>query len=180
MNIIISGKNMDITDALREQTNKKVGKLERYFEPGTEAHVTLSVEKNRHIVEVTIPFNGIILRAEESTDDMYASIDKVLDKLEHQIHRYRTKLERSFRSGAFKDERLLFSADVYHDNNGQELKVVKTKRFAIKPMSVEEALMQMDLLGHSFFVFTNADTDEVNVVYKRRDGRYGLIEPEYE
>ena len=80
MNIIISGKNMDITDALREQTNKKVGKLERYFEPGTEAHVTLSVEKNRHIVEVTIPFNGIILRAEESTDDMYASIDKVLDK----------------------------------------------------------------------------------------------------
>ncbi|HHY81493.1 MAG TPA: ribosome-associated translation inhibitor RaiA [Clostridiales bacterium] len=179
MNIKISGKNVEITDALRRQVNKKVGKLERYFVPGTEAQVTLSVEKNRHIVEVTIPFNGILIRAEESTDDMYASIDKVLDKLEHQIHKYRTKLERSFKSGAFKDERLLFSDEVYQDDSQEELKIVKTKRFAIKPMAVEEALMQMDLLGHSFFVFTNADTDEVNVVYKRRDGKYGLIEPEF-
>ena len=183
MNIIISGKNLDISEALRNQINKKVGKLERYFNPGTEAQVTLSVEKNRHIVEVTIPFNGIIIRAEESTDNMYASIDMVLDKLERQIHKYRTKLERSFRSGAFVDNKMEFSRDElssYADKGMEELKVVKTKRFAVKPMSVEEALMQMYLLGHSFFVFTNADTDEVNVVYKRKDGKYGLIEPEYE
>ncbi len=182
MNIIISGKNMDITDALRRQINKKVGKLERYFVPGTEAQVTLSVEKNRHIVEVTIPFNGILIRAEESTDNMYASIDKVLDKLERQIHKYRTKLERNFRTGAFANEKLEFSIapqpalDISDDD---ELKIVRTKRFPVKPMSIEEALMQMDLLGHSFFVFSNSETDEVNVVYKRHDGKYGLIEPDY-
>jgi putative sigma-54 modulation protein len=180
MNIIISGKNVEITDSLRTQINKKVGKLKRYFKPGTEAQVTLSVEKNRHIVEVTIPFNGVLIRAEESTDNMYCSIDRVLDKLEHQIHKYRTKLARNFRTGAFVDEKLLFSDDVYRNEKEEDLQVVRTKRFAIKPMSVEEALMQMDLLGHSFFVFSNAETEEVNVVYKRRDGRYGLIEPEYE
>ena len=180
MNIVISGKNLELTDSLRDQVNKKVKKLERYFESETEAQVTLSVEKNRHIVEVTIPFNGILIRAEEATDDMYASIDKVLDKLEHQIHRYRTRLERSFRKGAFQDEKPLFSDEPLFEDGAGELKVVRTKRFAIKPMSVEEALMQMDLIGHSFFVLTNAETDEVNVVYKRRDGKYGLIEPEYE
>jgi putative sigma-54 modulation protein len=173
MNIIISGKNMDITDSLRRQINKKVGKLKRYFDPGTEAQVTLSVEKNRHIVEVTIPFNGILIRAEESTDDMYASIDMVLDKLERQIHKYRTKLWRKFRTDAFTDDQMLFSKGESHDEKDDELKIVRTKRFAVKPMSVEEALMQMDLIGHSFFVFSNAETDEVNVIYKRRDGKYG-------
>ena len=180
MNIIISGKNMDITDALRRQINKKVGKLERYFVPGTEAQVTLSVEKNRHIVEVTIPFNGILIRAEESTDNMYASIDMVLDKLERQIHKYRTKLWRKFQTDAFTDDQMLFSKGESHYEKDDELKIVRTKRFAVKPMSVEEALMQMDLIGHSFFVFSNAETDEVNVIYKRRDGKYGLIEPEFE
>ena len=180
MRITISGKNMDITNSLRNQVNKKVGKLERYFDAGTEVQVTLSVEKNRHIVEVTIPFNGFMVRAEESTEDMYASIDMVLDKLERQIHKYRTKLERSFRTGAFADDRLEYGGAPSRDQNIDELKIVRTKRFAVKPMSVEEALMQMDLLGHSFFVFSNADTDEVSVVYKRHDGRYGLIEPNYE
>ena len=180
MKIIISGKNLEITDALRNQINKKVRKLERYFEPETEVQVTLSVEKSRHIVEVTIPYKGMLFRAEESTDDMYASIDKVLDKLEHQIHRYRTKLERSFRKGAFRDEKPLFSDEPLFEDGARELKVVRTKRFAVKPMTVEEALMQMDLLGHSFFVFTNAESGETNVVYRRRDGRYGLIEPEYD
>jgi putative sigma-54 modulation protein len=182
MKITISGKNMDISQALRNQVNKKVGKLERYFKPGTEAQVTLSVEKNRRIVEVTIPFNGILIRAEESTENMYASIDLVLDKLERQIHKYRTKLERNFRTGAFANEKLEFSIapqpalDISDDD---ELKIVRTKRFPVKPMSIEEALMQMDLLGHSFFVFSNSETDEVNVVYKRHDGKYGLIEPDY-
>ena len=110
---------------------------------------------------VTIPFNGILIRAEESTDNMYASIDKVLDKLERQIHKYRTKLERSFRTGAFVDDKMVFSKGEYRDQGDEELKIVRTKRFAVKPMSIEEALMQMDLLGHSFFVFSNADTDEL-------------------
>lgn len=178
MNIILSGKNMNITDALRDQVNKKVKKLERYFVPDTEVQVTLSVEKNRHIIEVTIPFNGIVLRGEESTEDMYASIDKVLDKIESQIHKYRTKLEKNIRTGAFKFDKPLFSDEIHYEEV-KEPKVVRTKRFAIKPMVFEEALMQMDLLGHSFFVFTNAETFEVNVLYKRRDGDYGLIEPEY-
>lgn len=179
MKIIISGKNMDITQALRNQVNKKVGKLERYFKPGTEAQVTLSVEKNRHIVEVTIPFDGVIIRAEESTDNMYASIDLVLDKLERQIHKYRTKLERNFRTGAFTEDKLEYDQDPARNQGDEEFEIVRTKRFPVKPMSIEEALMQMDLLGHTFFVFSNADTEEVNVVYKRYDGKYGLIEPEY-
>jgi putative sigma-54 modulation protein len=177
MIIKISGKNIDITEALRNQINKKVGKLERYFQPDTEAQVTMSVENYRHIVEVTIYFNGVVIRAEESTDDMYTSIDRVLDKLERQIHKHRTKLEKKFRTGAFKYDKPIFSAKIepeeYHP------KIVKTKKFAIKPMTVDEAVLQMDLLGHSFFVFTNGETEEVNVLYKRKDGNYGLIEPEY-
>mgnify|MGYP000064533141 CR=1 FL=1 len=178
MQIIVSGKNMDITDFLRDQVIKKVGKLERYFDENTEVQVTMSVEKNRHKIEVTIPGNGFFIRAEETTDDMYTSIDKVLDKLERQIHKHKTRLEKRIKSGAFKYEKPVFSESI---DLGEEkkAKIVKTKRFAIKPMDTEEAIMQMDLLGHSFFVFTNSQTNEVNVLYKRKDGNYGLIEPEY-
>ena len=182
MKITISGKNIDISQALRNQVNKKVGKLERYFKPGTEAQVTLSLEKNRNIVEVTIPFNGILIRAEESTENMYASIDLVLDKLERQIHKYRSKLVRNFRTGALVREKMGIrqaAPQVSQDTDDEDLKNVRTKRFAVKPMSIEEALMQMDLLGHSFFVFSNAESEEVNVVYKRHDGKYGLIEPDH-
>lgn len=178
MRITISGKNVEITDALRQQIIKKVSKLERYFDENTEAQITLSVEKNRHIMEVTIPFNGVVLRAEEYTDDMYKTLDSVLDKLEKQIHKYRTKLDKRMKSGAFKYDKPLFS-DKFEEESEPSPKVVKTKRFAVKPMGVEEAILQMELLGHNFFVFTNADSDEVNVVYKRKDGNYGLIEPEY-
>lgn len=177
MKIILSGKNLEITEALREQVNKKVSKLDRYFNEDTEAQVTMTVENYRHIVEVTIPFNGIVIRAEEATDDMYASIDKVLDKLERQIHKYRTKLEKRIKSGAFKYEKPLFSFEASVEEKTP--KVVKTKRFAVKPMSLEEAILQMELLDHDFFVFTNAKTDDVNVLYKRKDGNYGLIEPEF-
>ena len=177
MIIKITGKNVDISEALREQTYKKVGKLERYFNPDTEAQVTMSVENYRHIVEVTIPFNGVVIRAEEETDDMYTSIDKVLDKLERQIHKHRTRLGKRVRNGAFKNVSPIFSESVESEEG--EPKVVKTKRFALKPMLIDEAIMQMDLLGHSFFVFRNAETEEVNVLYKRKDGNYGLIEPEY-
>ena len=177
MIIKLTGKNIDISDALREQTHKKVGKLERYFSPDTEAQVTMSIENYRHIVEVTIPFNGVVIRAEEETDSLYTSIDKVLDKLERQIHKHRTRLGKRLRSGAFKNSSPIFSKHI--DSEEYHPKVVKTKRFALKPMAVDEAIMQMDLLGHSFFVFRNAETEEDNVLYKRRDGYYGLIEPEF-
>ncbi|MDD3840319.1 MAG: ribosome-associated translation inhibitor RaiA [Clostridia bacterium] len=178
MKIIVSGKNMEVTDALRNTVEKKVGKLERYFNPGTEAQVTLSVEKNRHIAEVTIPFDGVILRGEDSTDDMYATIDSVLDKIERQIIKHKTKLERKLRTGAFKYNHPVFSK-TYMDEKYEEPVIVKTKRFEMKPMDPEEAILQMNLLGHNFFVFTNAETDGVNVVYKRNDGDYGLIIPDY-
>src|SRR5690606_31757171 len=178
MRITISGKNVEITDALRQQIIKKVSKLERYFDENTEAQITLSVEKNRHIMEVTIPFNGVVLRAEEYTDDMYKTLDSVLDKLEKQIHKYRTKLDKRMKSGAFKYDKPLFS-DKFEEESETPPKVVKTKRFAVKHMRAEEAILQMELLGHRCYVFTNADSDEVNVVYKRKDGNYGVIEPEY-
>jgi putative sigma-54 modulation protein len=178
MKFIISGKNIEITEALRNKTVKKLGKLEKFFNTDTDVYVTMSVEKNRHIVEVTIPFNGMVLRAEESSDDMYASIDMVIDVLEEQVRRYKTRLKKRLYDGAIKTEYFekINKQDVEEEG---EFKVVRSKKFAIKPMVVEEAILQMNLLGHQFFVFTNAENEETNVVYKRKDGNYGLIEPEY-
>ncbi|MBA5851391.1 ribosome-associated translation inhibitor RaiA [Clostridium sp. cel8] len=176
MKITVKGKNIVVTDALKNTVEKKLSKLDKYFNPGVEAHVTLSVQKNSQIVEVTIPFGGVILRGEEKNDDMYASIDLVLDKLEGQIRKQKTKLlkrKRSSESLKFK-----FIPD-QKDNEKKENKIVKTKKFAIKPMDAEEAVLQMELLGHNFFVYQSAESGEVNVVYKRKDGDYGLIEPEF-
>ena len=177
MRISITGKNIEISEYLRDLAIKKVGKLERYFSFDTEVQVTMAVERNRHIVEVTIPYGGGIIRGEEVTGDMYASIDNVIAKLERQIIRHRTKLEKSLKSEAFVGEQLpdWYNEDEDEDNGPS---IVKVKRFSIKPMSVDEAVLQMDLLGHSFFVFTNADTNDINVLYKRNDGNLGLIEPE--
>ena len=179
MRIIVSGKNMNVTDALRERVIKKLSKFEKFFGPGTEVHATLSVERNRQIIEVTIPFNGVILRAEEVTEDMYTSLDNVIEKLERQMRRQKTKLEKRHREGNIKFEDWAFHGTEKEEEEGEEAKLVRTKRFTIKPMPAEEAVMQMELLGHSFFVFSNAETEEVNVVYRRKDGNYGLIEPEY-
>ena len=173
MKINITGKNIEVSNYLRQLTEKKVGKLDRFFKPDTVAYVTLSVERNRHICEVTIPIDGGVIRGEEVTGDMYASIDNVLDKLEKQISRHRTRLERSLRDTAE------ISFDSAVDEEEPERLIVRTKRFAYKPMSVEEAALQMELLGHSFYVFTNAETDQVNVLYLRKDGNLGLIEPGY-
>jgi len=176
MRIIISGRNIVVTEALKEKIYKKLAKFEKFFGENSEAHATLSVEKGRHIFEVTIPFNGIILRGEEATDDMYMSIDNVIEKLERQVRKQKTKLERRM-----KDYNLRFDTlfDDIPDIEEEELKIVRTKKFTIKPMPAEEAAMQMELLGHSFFVFSNSETEEVNVIYKRKDGNYGLIEQEY-
>ncbi len=177
MRISITGKNIEISDYLRDLVDKKVGKLERYFPKDTEVQVTMAVERNRHIVEVTIPYDGGIIRGEEVTGDMYASIDNVLDKLEKQIIKHRTKLEKGLKSGAFKYDEPLFGGS-YEEMEEQGPSIVRVKRFSIKPMSEEEAMLQLELLGHSFYVFENAQTGDINVLYARKDGNYGLIEPE--
>jgi putative sigma-54 modulation protein len=178
MRISITGKNLEISDYLTGLVEKKVGKLDRYFSQDTEAQVTLSVEKNRHIVEVTIPYDGGVIRGEEITGDMYASIDNVLDKLEKQIIRHRTKLEKSLRCDAFKHKETLYGGPYDEQEEEDGPKIVRVKRFAIKPMSEEEAMLQIEMVGHSFYVFMNSDTNLMNVLYKRKDGNYGLIEPE--
>lgn len=177
MRITVSGKNIEVTGALRNIVEKKLSKLERYFNPELEAHVTLSVERNRQIVEVTIPFNGVILRGEEANDDMYASIDLVVDKIERQIRKQKTKLERRIHGDSL---RFQFIPEMENnEKQADEPKIVRTKKFAFKPMSAEEAILQMELLGHNFFVYQDAESEEVNVVYKRKDGNFGLIEPEF-
>ena len=175
MRIIITGKGMDVSEYLKETVNKKVSKLSRYFWKDTEAHVTMSVEKERQIVEVTIPFDGVVLRGEEATTDMYASIDRVVDKIEKQIHKHRTALRKRLHESAFDQD----AYEQYELEEEALPKIVRTKRFVVKPMDINEAQMQMELLGHQFFVFRNAGTNEVNVIYKRKDGDIGLIEPDY-
>lgn len=170
MNINLRGKNIDITPSLREHVEKRLGRITRVFELLKEVNVILKVEKERHIIEVTIPINGITLRGEEASMDMYASIDMVVDKLEKQLSKHKEKLKQ-YRAMAFKDEL------VPSYSGKTEEKVVKTKHFTVKPMEVEEAILQMNLLGHDFYVFSNAETEEVNVLYRRKDGDYGLLEP---
>lgn len=173
MRLAVRGKNIDVTDALKDHVQKRIGKIDKYFDADTDAQVTLTVERGLHKVEVTAGVNGLLLRAEEGTGDMYASIDLVVDKLERQIAKYKTRINRKARQGGGIKE-LNGLPKVEEDD---ELEVFRTKRFAVKPMPVEEAILQMNLLGHDFYVFANADTDDVNVIYRRKDGKYGLIEP---
>ena len=175
MKISIYSKNLQLTDALREASIKKLRRLDKFFQQDVEAKVVLSIEKKIHKVEVTIPFNGRIVRVEETSDDMYNALDEAVESLEQQIRKYKTKLQNKRHA----NESIKFeNIEPLEGEDEEEYKVVKTKRFAIKPMSIEEAILQMDLLKHNFFVFLNADTDEVNVVYRRKDANYGLIEPE--
>ncbi len=175
MKINVRGKNMEVSPALQEYLEKRMGKLEKYFDSQIEVQVTMSIVKGDHIVEATISIDGLILRGEETSQDIYASIDMVVDKLERQMHKYKTKINRKLKYSGIKDlnEQMVETKPQEDD----EPVVVRTKRFAMKPMSVEEAILQMNLLGHSFFVFANADTEEINVLYARKDGNYGLIEP---
>ena len=176
MRFIISGKNINVTDGLKTAIHEKIGKLERYFTPETEVHATLSVEKDRHTIEVTIPMKGTIIRAEQTSDDMYTSIDLVEEIIERQLRKYKHRF--MGKKHISKNFNPSFIDEVIEDPD--EVKIVRTKRFAMKPMDAEEACVQMELLGHNFFVFRNADTDEVNVVYKRKkNNTYGLIEPEF-
>ena len=174
MRYTISGKNIDITVGLREAVEGKLGKLERYFSPDTEVQVTMSVEKGRQKVEVTIPVKGSTIRAEQDSNDMYVSIDLVEELIERQIKKYKTKIiDKKQSASAFSDTFIQEEAEPEETIN-----IVRTKRFAMKPMDPEEACLQMELLGHNFFMFLNAETEQINVVYKRKANTYGLIEPE--
>ena len=176
MKMNFAGKNMEVTDALREVTTKKLSKLDKYFQQDIEGNVTFSTQRNRKTIEVTINLPGTIIRAEESSDDMYASIDRAIDVLERQIRKYKTRLQKRYQNG--KTIRFENVMPLPQDKSTKKPKLVRRKRFNLKPMSHEEAILQMELLGHNFFVFVDADTDDVSVVYKRKDGNYGLIEPQ--
>ena len=174
MKFIIIGRNIDITEGLKSAVQEKLGKLERYFTPETEIHVTLSVEKDRQKIEVTIPVKGNIIRSAQVSSDMYVSIDLVEEVIERQLRKYKTKIVNQQQAGGnFQKE---FVEDEFLED--EEVNIIRTKKFGIKPMYPEDACVQMELLGHNFYVFRNAETDEVNVVYKRKGNTYGLIEPE--
>ncbi|TDL32575.1 ribosome-associated translation inhibitor RaiA [Jeotgalibacillus sp. S-D1] len=191
LNYNIRGENIEVTPAIREYVEKKIDKLERYFNdtPDANVHVNLKVYNDKHTkVEVTIPMPRLTLRAEERHEEMYAAIDLILDKLERQIRKHKTKVNRKFREKGNEPE---FFATIVDPENGietieettyedsdNEMDIVRTKTFNLKPMDSEEAVLQMNMLGHSFYVFTDADSNGTNIVYKRKDGKYGLIETE--
>ena len=173
MRIIITGRNIEVTEGLKSAVEERLSKLEKYFTKDVDVNVTLSVEKERKKIEVTIPMKGTIIRSEQVSNDMYVSIDLVEEVIERQLKKYKNKIVDRKQGGyGFKQE---FLEKEYDD---EEVNIIKTKKFEIKPMYPEDACIQMELLGHSFFVFMNAETEEISVVYKRKDGKYGMIEPE--
>ena len=176
MRITITGRNIELTPGIKEAVEDKLSKLEKYFKPDTDVNVTLSVEKERQKIEVTIPTKGHTIRAEEVSNDMYVSIDLVEETLERQLIKYRTKIisKKMNAAASFKAEYL----EEQYEEDEEEVKIVRSKRYDLKPMYPEDACIQMELLGHDFFVFVNAESDEVCVVYKRKGNTYGIIEPE--
>ncbi|KRN89797.1 ribosome hibernation-promoting factor, HPF/YfiA family [Ligilactobacillus ceti] len=179
LNYNVRGENIEVTGALRDYVEKKLQKLEKYFDnvPNSTAHVNMKVYSDRSSkVEVTIPLPYLVLRAEETSPDMYASIDLVTDKLERQIRKYKTKVNRKSREKGYKDLGFMEMPNEPVAEPEQSFDIVRTKRVSIKPMDSEEAILQMDMLGHNFFIFQDSETDGINIVYRRKDGRYGLIE----
>ena len=175
MKIKITGRNIDLTEGIKSAVEDKLNKLEKYFTPDTDVYVTLSVEKERQKVEVTIPTKGNIIRSEQVSNDMYVSIDLVEEVIERQLKKYRTKLIAKHQNAASAFKQEFLEEQAVED---EEIQITRVKKFDMKPMYAEDACVQMELLGHDFFVFVNAETDQVNVVYKRKGNTYGLIEPE--
>lgn len=175
MKYTMNGKHISISDAMMERAQKKLGKFEKFFKPESEAFLTFNLEKGRFIFEATIQSKGMFIRAEETSEDMYSSIDLVVDKLERQIRKYKTRLGKRIHQEQMVPDNYEIEEEIEEEEFHP---ILKTKRFALKPMDPDEAILQMNLLGHTFYVFSNADTERVNVVYKRKNGSYGLIEPE--
>ena len=180
MRYSFTGKNTTVTDALKEKITSKLERIEKLVPESTSVTVTLSVVKLDHTIEVTVNLPKRILRAEVTKQDMYAAIDEVIDVLEKQMVKFKNRLrDKARRDTSFVDELKYFEPISKEDTlDDDEVKIAKTKRFAVKPMDAEEAVMEMEMLGHNFFVYRNASSDEINVVYKRKNGTYGLIEPE--
>ena len=175
MKLTVRGKNLEVTAALREYIEKRVEKLSRYFETPVTVQVVLSVEKEERKVEMTCFVESVVLRGVENHADMYAAIDLVVDKIIRQIHKHKTRLAKRFRKETGFHIDLVPMEAIPEE---KELEVVRRKNFTVRPMSVEEAILQMNLLEHDFFMFFNEDTEIMNVVYRRHDGKYGLLEPE--
>ena len=181
MNIIIKGKNVDVTEPFREHAEKQLEKLTRFLDGIDEVLVTQSIQRNWHTVDVTVQARKMIFRAEERSTDMYASVDMCLDKLERQAKRLRDRLHRKHGRGTTRQDAPLWTDDEAQEEPVEEYespRIVRTKRFAMKPMTPEEAMLQLELLSHDFFVFRNAESQDVNVLYRRHDGNYGMIEPD--
>ena len=177
MKVVVSGKNMKARDDIREYAEKKIEKFSRYFNAEVEAQVTLSHIKDKQVVELTIPMkNGSIFRVQELSDEMTKSIDMAVDKLTRQIHKHKTALKKRFQS---HDTIRFDYLPEFAFQEEEKIMIVKNKKFPVKPMDAEEAVLQMEMLGHDFFVFRNGETDEINVVYARKDGSFGLIEPQF-
>jgi putative sigma-54 modulation protein len=178
MKTVITGKNMVVSAGITERMMKKINKMERYLNADTQIFVRLTREKNnRRTCEITVPFEGVVLRSEATSEDnLYVSIDQALAKLEKQIHKHSTKLGKRIREGAFQNEDYEYTEDANIEEDKR--KIVRQKTFPVRPMSIDDAMLQMDLLGHSFFVFVNIDTNRTNVLYLRKDGDLGLLEPE--
>lgn len=173
----IRGENIEVTEALRLYTEKKIGKLERYFSnvPNVVAYVNLKVYPDKNAkVEVTVPLPYIVLRAEETTSDLYGSIDLVIDKLERQIRKFKTKIQKKSRDNGFAFDVQPSSEPAVEETDN--LEIVRVKRIPFRPMDSEEAILQMNLLGHDFFAYIDIETEDLCVVYRRHDGKYGLIE----
>ena len=176
MKFTFTGKKLEISPELRAYAEKKISKIDRLFKKDSEAFVTFSLERGRFIAEVTIENNGMFYRVSESTSDMYASIDSAVAAIERQIRKNKTRLSKRLREGAIEHEFGASPAVLADGDSDEEFRVVRNKRFDISPMSTEEAILQMNLLEHSFFVFRNADDDDsFSVVYRRNDGNYGII-----
>lgn len=177
MKMIISGKKLELTDGIKTAIEDKLGKLERYLNPETEVKVTVSAKKSTQKIEVTIiPVSGPIIRAEDSQGNLYAAIDVVYDKLKKQIRRYKNKLQDKHQS---KDQSIRFQiGEEIEDDESLDIVIERRKKFDMKPMSPEEAVLQMELIEHEFYMFRNIESDEISIVYKREDGGYGLIEHE--
>ncbi len=181
MKFVISGKKITITDNLRDYAERKINKLDKYFRDGAEANVVFSLERGRVKAEVTVKSGDLYYRSSETTSDKLASLDAAVSGIERQIHKYKTRLEKRLRSGSLDSIPLEAGFELDPRETEPKLEIVRSKRFSIKPMTVEEACMQMELLDHEFYVFRNQDADEgFAVVYRRKDGGYGLIEPEDE
>ena len=178
MNITISGKQMDLTDGIKQAIEEKLGRLDFYLHPETEVRVTVSAKKSRQKVEVTIiPISGPIIRAEDIEENLYAAIDVVYDKLNKQLRRYKDKLQDKHQDNkSIRYEHI--DQDEEHDDDEIAITIERNKKFSMKPMSAEEAILQMELIEHEFYMFRNVDTDEMSIVYKRKNGGYGLIEHE--